>query len=90
MYALPIDNISYPIPTASYNYAYASAKSQVTSSIKKAWSSIKISTTDATRVDIKEASITPEILQAQGASLEKIWNTPENDVWDEYYKNTNG
>ena len=55
------------------------------SSITKAWESVKISVSRMENND----HISLEMIRAQEKSLKKVWDTPENDVWDKLYKELN-
>lgn len=76
-------NYKIPItPTAVYQQFSESAFS----STKRAWKSIQVSVTKKENTRINTGHITKGMIEAQELSLTKIWDTPENDVWDDFYK----
>ena len=65
----------------------------LSSSNKKAWGYIKIAvsqnTFHASDVYNNSGRITFNMMEAQESALEKIWGTPEDDAWDDLYKELN-
>jgi hypothetical protein len=64
----------------------------LSSSNKKAWDRVKITVSQNTfqALDADNSGrITFNMMEAQEAALEKIWGTPEDDVWDDLYKELN-
>lgn len=75
---------NYEIPMTPTT-VYQQFSESVFSSTKRAWKSIQISVTKKENVR-NTGHITKSMIEAQELSLAKIWNTPENDVWDDFYK----
>ena len=55
---------------------------ELTSSIKNAWDDMQITVSE----NVVDTNIARQMLKQQEATVRKIWNTPENDQWDELYK----
>ena len=56
--------------------------SELTSSIKNAWRSMHVTVSEK----VIDTNIARQMLKQQEATIKKIWDTPENDQWDELYK----
>ena len=64
----------------------------LSSSNKKAWGHVKIAVSQNTfqaSVTDTNGRITLNMMEAQESALEKIWGTPEDDAWDDLYKDLN-
>lgn len=62
----------------------------LSSSIKKAWNSLNITVSQNTPKTLNNnGRITASMMEAQELALKKIWDTPENDAWDDLYKELN-
>ncbi len=72
----------YPVPTFEMsNQPPVYFGQELTSSVKKAWEDLHITVSEK----IIDTNIARQILKQQEATVEKIWDTPENDQWDALY-----
>lgn len=88
MYIMPVSvDIINSYDTASYYH------SKATASPKKGWISATTSSTSHSYAIKQQAiKISKEnfiLYEAQEQTLLKIWSLPEEDVWDELYKEMN-
>jgi len=64
----------------------------LSSSNKKAWGHVKIAVSQNTFQSLdadNSGRITFNMMEVQESALEKIWGTPEDDAWDDLYKDLN-
>jgi hypothetical protein len=62
----------------------------LSSSSKKAWENVQISVSKNNYKTMKiNSRISLDMMKAQEVAVKKIWDTPENDVWDDLYKELN-
>jgi hypothetical protein len=54
---------------------------ELTSSVKKAWEDIHVTVSE--KMIDPNTNIARQMLKQQEATVKKIWDTPENDQWDE-------
>ncbi len=73
----------YPVPTSEMsNQPPVYFRQELTSSVKNAWEDIQVTVSEK----IVNTNIARQMLKEQEATIQKIWDTPENDQWDELYK----
>lgn len=73
----------YPMPTMempSWTPDYFATKP--TSSVKNAWDNICVTVSE----NVVDTNIARQMQKQQELTVKKIWDTPENDQWDELYK----
>jgi len=62
----------------------------LSSSSKNAWSNFQISVSKNNYITTKiNSRISLDMMKAQEVAVGKIWDTPENDAWDDLYKELN-
>lgn len=62
----------------------------LSSSSKKAWGNFQISVSKNNYKTTKiNSRISLDMMKVQEVAVKKVWDTPENDAWDDLYKELN-
>jgi len=77
-------------PTTVINRYYSNHTVKISSSNKKAWNDVFITVTKEYMPDISgNKNISHDFINAQELAIKKLWESPENDIWDNLYQELN-